>query len=132
MKDSIKNREDIALLVDVFYQKIRKDKVLGPIFNGMIKDWDSHLNHLTTFWESSLFITKKLEQRYSGNPIDAHIKVDHFADNTIDEHHFGIWLNYWSQTVDDLFVGEIADMAKRRARKMATFIHISMFKAREN
>ncbi|WP_375239849.1 group III truncated hemoglobin [Aurantibacter sp.] len=132
MKNDIKNREDIALLVDAFYEKIRKDNVLGPIFNGMILDWETHLNHLTTFWESSLFMTKKLEHRYSGNPLEAHIKVDKYAKNTIDEHHFGIWLNYWSQTIDDLFAGEVADNAKRRARKMATFIHIKLFEAREN
>jgi hemoglobin len=132
MKNDIKNREDVALLVDTFYIKIRKDKVLGLIFSGMISDWDAHLNHLTTFWESSLFMTKKLEHRYSGNPLEAHIKVDKFAENKIDEHHFGIWLNYWSQTLDELFVGDVADKAKRRARKMATFIHIKLFEAREN
>jgi hemoglobin len=130
-KTDIKNREDVAILVNTFYDKIRIDATLGPIFNGMISDWDSHLDHLTTFWESSLFMTKKLEQRYSGNPIEAHIKVDNYAKNTINEQHFGIWLNYWSQTIDELFVGDVADNAKRRARKMATFIHINLFQARE-
>ena len=132
MKNDIKNREDVAFLVDAFYIKIREDDVLGPIFNGIISDWETHLNHLTTFWESSLFMTKKLEHRYSGNPIETHVKVDKFAKNKIDEHHFGIWLNYWTQTIDELFVGEIADLAKRRARKMATFIHIKLFEARQS
>lgn len=127
----IENREDVALLVRSFYSKIKSDEKLGPIFNGVIKDWEQHLEHLTTFWESSLFMTKKLEKRYIGNPIEAHVKVDDYTKNSIDEIHFGIWLNYWSQTIDELFEGEVADMAKRRARKMATFIHIEVFKARQ-
>ena len=132
MKDlkEINSREDVALLVHTFYDKIRRDDVLGPIFNGMISNWDEHLDHLTTFWESSLFMTKKLEQRYSGNPLDVHVKVDDFAKNAINEKHFGIWLNYWAQTIDELFVGDIANKAKLKARKMATFIHIKLFQAR--
>lgn len=131
MKQDIKNREDIARLVFKFYEKLKQDEVLGPIFCGMISDWDSHLNHLTMFWESSLFMTKKNTQRYAGNPIEAHIKVDKFTNNTINEKHFGIWLNYWFQTIDELFEGETANNAKRRARKMASFIHIKLFEARE-
>jgi hemoglobin len=132
MKQDILNREDVALLVTKFYDKIKVDAILGPIFNGMISDWDSHLDHLTTFWESALFMTKKLPKRYFGNPIEAHIKVDAFANHTLNEQHFGIWLNYWVQTIDDLFNGEVADNAKRRARKMASFIHIKLFEARQN
>jgi len=131
MKTDIENREDIALLVREFYNKIRKDNILGPIFNGMILDWSTHLDHLTTFWESSLFMTKTIKKRYSGNPIEAHLKVDAFTDYTINETHFGIWLNYWMQTIDQLFEGEVANNAKRRARKMATFIHLKLFEARK-
>lgn len=130
MKKDIENRADVSKLVVAFYEKIKQDQVLGPIFNGMILNWDAHLEHLTTFWESSLFISKKLEHRYVGNPLDVHVNVDAYTNHAINEMHFGIWLNYWSQTVDLLYCGENAEMAKRRARKMATFIHIKMFEAR--
>jgi hemoglobin len=132
MKQDINNREDVALLVNQFYNKIKQDDILGPIFIGMIKDWDSHLDHLTTFWESSLFMTRTLNERYTGNPIETHIKVDNYTGHTINEKHFGIWLNYWVQTIDELFLGEVADNAKRRARKMASFIHIKLFEARQH
>ena len=39
----IENKADVAQLVHTFYAKVRKDAVLGPIFNGIIHDWDAHL-----------------------------------------------------------------------------------------
>lgn len=126
MKHDIQNRADVKLLVTSFYAKIRKDDVLGPIFNGRITHWDAHLEHLTDFWESSLFFVNK----YKGNPLEKHAEVDASINHTINEHHFGIWLNYWMQTLDELFEGEKVAIAKNRARKMGTFIYIKLFEAR--
>ncbi len=126
----IQTREDVFLLVSTFYAKIREEATLGPIFNKAIKNWDQHLQLLTTFWESSLFMTRKLEHKYRGNPLEAHIKVDAENGHIITEMHFGIWLNLWLQTIDELFNGETAENAKRRARKMATFLYMSLFQAR--
>jgi hemoglobin len=126
MKHDIQNRADVKLLVTNFYDKIRKDDVLGPIFNGRISHWEAHLEHLTDFWESSLFFVNK----YKGNPLEKHAEVDASINNTINEHHFGIWLNYWMQTLDELFEGEKVTIAKNRARKMGTFIYIKLFEAR--
>lgn len=130
-KKDINTREDVAFLVDSFYIKVRQDITLGPIFNNAITDWDKHLNHLTTFWESSLFFSRKLEHKYKGNPLEVHVKVDQDHDNSITELHFGIWLNHWMQTIDELFQGEVADNAKRRARKMGTFLYLKIFEARQ-
>lgn len=126
LKQDIKNRDDIYLLVNTFYQKVRKDEILGPIFNTEITNWSQHLNHLTTFWESSLF----LKTRYLGNPITTHIKVDKNFNNLITESHFGIWINLWIETVNDFFEGDYAENAKQRARKMSTFIYLKIFEAR--
>jgi hemoglobin len=125
-KNDIKNREDVFFLVSKFYEKVRKDDILGPFFNETIKDWDAHLDHLTTFWESSLF----LKTKYSGNPIEAHAKVDANHNYSITELHFGLWLNLWFQTIDELFEGDYAENAKRRARKMGTFLYLKIFEAR--
>ena len=65
MKKDIKSREDILLLVRTFYAKVRKDELLGPVFNLVIEDWERHFEHLTDFWQSNLFFEKK----YSGNPL---------------------------------------------------------------
>lgn len=130
MKSDIETRDDIFLLVDTFYGKVRANDTLGPIFNTTITDWDTHLQHLTTFWETSLFMTRKLEHKYYGNPLEAHVKVDRQFDHSITEMHFGIWLNLWFETLEELFEGEVVENAKRRARKMGTFMYLKIFEAR--
>jgi hemoglobin len=84
------------------------------------------LEHLTDFWETNLFF----EKSYKGNPIDKHIEVDKKFDGAINELHFGTWINLWYQTIDELFEGDTAQIAKNRARNMGTYIHIHLFQAR--
>lgn len=124
----ISSREDVLLLVKTFYAKVRQDELLGPIFNSVIKDWEHHFEHLTDFWQSNLFFEKK----YHGNPLEKHAEVDEKVGGTINEMHFGVWLNLWFQTIDELFTGEVAKIAKNRARNMGTYIHINLFEARKN
>ncbi|WP_412176257.1 group III truncated hemoglobin [Formosa sp. PL04] len=127
VKLDIKDRDDVHKLVSTFYDKIRKDDFLGPFFNSVITDWPAHIERLTSFWESSLF----LKTKYYGNPLDVHIKVDEENNNSISEKHFGAWINLWLQTIDELFEGDIANNAKQRARKMGTFLYLNIFQARQ-
>ncbi|GAA4300908.1 group III truncated hemoglobin [Aestuariibaculum suncheonense] len=126
-KKDITTREDVFLLVSSFYDKIRQDAVLGPFFNNVISDWEAHIEKLTTFWDSSLF----LKTKYLGNPLEVHVKVDAANNHSITNEHFGLWLNLWFQTIDELFEGDYAENAKRRARKMGTFLYMEIFKARQ-
>jgi hemoglobin len=127
MRKQIENRADISFLVHQFYTIIRADQEIGFYFNTTIKDWDAHLEKLTDFWETNLFAVKK----YKGNPHTVHNEVDaHFGSNITAE-VFGIWLNHWFQTIDEHFEGENADTLKRRARKMSTFLFMSMFEHRK-
>jgi len=125
-KDLIKDRADVSVLVRTFYAKIRKEEVLGPIFINSITDWDSHLELLTNFWETQLF----LKRTYHGNPVTAHQEVDEKMNHTITSEHFGLWLNLWFETIDELFTGETAWIAKNRAQKMSTMLFMQMFKNR--
>ncbi len=125
-KTDIKDREDVSLLVNTFYAKVRNDKVLGPIFNNIINDWDAHLELLTDFWETQLFLKRK----YFGNPVTAHEEVDEKTNQTITPEHFGFWLNLWFQTLDELFEGETAWIAKNRAQKMSTMLFMHMYQHR--
>ena len=127
IKKDIKTREDVHLLVSSFYDKVREDDFLGPFFNEAISDWDKHIDHLTDFWESSLFLRTK----FSGDPLEKHIEVDEHNNNSISEMHFGVWLNLWYATIEELFDGDFAENAKRRARKMGTFIYLKIFEARQ-
>ena len=126
-KPDIKNRQDINQLVNRFYKKIRKDAILGPIFNAIIEDWEAHLELLTDFWESQL-LTKRT---YLGNPIAVHNEVDDKMNHTITSEHFGLWLNMWFSTIDELFEGETAWVAKNRAQKMSTMLFLKIFENRK-
>ena len=114
----IENRDDISTLVNAFYSKIRKDDLLGPIFNSHISEekWPEHLSKLTDFWETNLFGVAN----FKGSPTQKHISVDKNLNYTIDQKHFGKWLELWFGTIDELFEGEMAFKAKESARKMAT------------
>jgi hemoglobin len=125
-KSPLANREDIYLLVTSFYKKIRKDPVLGPIFNSIIVDWESHFEILTDFWESQLLVRRT----YLGNPIEVHQEVDSKMNHTITSEHFGLWLNLWFETLDELFTGELVWVAKNRAQKMSTMLFIKMYEHR--
>lgn len=126
MKKDIQTRADVSKVVHHFYAKIRSDAEIGFYFNELIKDWDAHLEKLTDFWEMNLFGGKL----YKGNPLEVHVKVDQHFDGKISSNEFGIWLNYWFQTLDELFEGENVEMLKRRARKMGTHLFLSMFNSR--
>ena len=125
-KNDISNRTDIFMLVSAFYEKVRADDMLAPFFSG-IADWDDHLERLTTFWESSLF----LQTKYLGNPLEAHVKVDKAHGHSINQEHFGHWMNLWFETIDELYEGQYANVAKNRARKMSTFLYLKIFEARQ-
>lgn len=114
----IETREDIQILVNTFYDKIRSDELLGVIFNTHIpeNEWPAHLKKLCDFWETNLFGVPK----YKGNINQKHVNVDRNLNYTIDSVHFGKWLELWFETIDELYVGKYAQRAKDAARKMST------------
>lgn len=126
-KTDIKDREDVSRLVRTFYTDIRAHEQLGPIFNHIITDWEQHLELLTDFWESQLF----LQRKYTGNPVVVHQEVDDKMNHTITPEHFGLWLNLWYKTIDTLFEGEVAWIAKNRAQKMSTMLYMKIFEHRQ-
>ena len=65
MKD-ITTREDIELLVNSFYDKVKKDEIIGFFFNDIAKtNWQTHLPKMYNFWQALLFADIKFE----GNPM---------------------------------------------------------------
>jgi hemoglobin len=108
--NDIQTGEDIKLLVDTFYSKIQQDPLLGPVFALRIKDgnWQPHLDKMYRFWGTLLLYT----QEYSGSPFDKHIGLG------IGSSHFKQWLELFDATVDLLFKGETANIAKERAHNI--------------
>ena len=114
-KRTIDTIEDIRLLVDTFYSCIRKDTLLGPIFNDKIKDnWPTHLDKMYRFWETILL----QNHTYYGSPFLPHMNLP------VEQKHFTRWLSIFNETIDTNFEGERAEEAKWRAQKMAEmFVH---------
>ncbi len=109
-RKDIASMEDIKLLVDTFYSKIRIDSLLGGIFNNVIKDrWPEHLEKMYRFWQTVLLD----EHTYYGRPFPPHAKLP------IEQHHFDTWLKLWCDTIDEHFTGTKAEEAKWRGNKMA-------------
>jgi hemoglobin len=110
MKKDIKTIDDIKLMVDNFYGKIREDDLLAAIFNDVIEDrWSQHLEKMYRFWQTVLLE----EHTYYGSPFIPHAKLP------IDGIHFDKWLTIFNDTVDNLFEGEKATRAKWQGQRMA-------------
>ncbi len=101
--------DDIKKLVDTFYNKVRSDGFIGPIFNERIQDrWPQHLEKMYTFWQTVLLG----EHTYFGSPFPPH------ANLPVSHQHFEKWMELFTKTIDELFSGEKANDAKWRAGKM--------------
>ena len=110
----IRNRDDIARLVEAFYTRAFTDPVLGPIFIDIAQmDLEAHMPVMCDFWENILFRTG----RYPGGLMMVHFQLH--AKTPLLPEHFEIWLAYWHRTVDDLFTGERANLVKTHATNVA-------------
>lgn len=85
--------ERISALVEAFYQRIRSDDLLGPIFNEKIKDWPPHLARMKDFWTSIAIESG----RFHGNPM-----VKHLAIPGINRAHFNHWLTLFEEVLPDV------------------------------
>jgi hemoglobin len=119
--NDITTREDIELLVDQFYAKVLNDPLIGYIFKEVAKiDLKNHMPTMYDFWESTLF-HKTL---YKGNPMKVHL--DLHEKERLEKAHFDKWVALFNQTVDELFQGEKAELAKTRALSIATVMQIKI------
>ena len=121
MKRDIESRADIELLVNSFYEKVKSDPVIGHVFTAVAKvNWKKHLPVMYDFWENVIFFTGN----YNGNPMMVH---KHLNDKTpLSAEHFKEWIKLFTQTVDDLFEGEKAELTRQRAMSIATAMQVKI------
>lgn len=120
----IAGRDDIIRLVDAFYQDVRADDILGPIFDGVARtDWAVHLPKMYDFWETVLFG----RSGFRGNPLAVHLALGHRT--PLGGREFGRWLELFHATVRRLFRGPVADDAMLRASRIAAVMqhHLSAY-----
>lgn len=110
----------ISELVDTFYDRIRGDEMLGPIFNEIITDWPPHLARMKDFWASIAIESG----RFHGNPMVKHLGIP-----GIDRVHFTRWLTLFNDVLPSIFPHSnacqfLSDRAARIADSLMTGISI--------
>lgn len=117
-RPELKGRADIERLVNAFYERVRKDELLGFIFDEVARTrWEVHLPKMYAFWETVVFGTGG----YQGNPLAAHAKLVPMT--AMGREQFDRWLEVFKGMVDELFAGEKAEHIKRAAEDMANVIY---------
>lgn len=121
--ETIVSERFISELVERFYQHVREDQALGPIFARHIGDnWDEHLLRMKDFWASVVLRAG----RYSGRPVPKHQAL-----HEVQPEHFQRWLELFSATLAELAPGqEIVEIFEERAQRIATSLQAAMFGAR--
>ncbi len=120
-KKDIEAIDDIKLMVDLFYKKVAEDKLVGPFFAKT--NWDKHLATMYNFWDNAIFYSGT----YNGNPMNSHTLMH--AKNPLSAEHFSQWKKLFIETVDELFEGEKAELAKRRATSIAVVMQTKIIPA---
>lgn len=102
----------IKVIVDAFYDRVRADAVLAPVFDAAIapEQWPHHLSRMYDFWSSLLLGSG----RYDGRPMPKHMALPGLSD-----HHFVRWLALFKQTVETHCLPETAALFVDRAERIA-------------
>ena len=121
MKTDIGGREDLELLMEKFYGKLLADESISYLFTEVAKiDLPKHLPVLVDFWHSILFQS----DTYQKNAMKVH--TDLHKQSPLQPQQFKTWLGYFHETVNELFEGEKAELAKQRATSIATVMQIKL------
>ena len=121
MKNDIESKKEIELLVDTFYIKVKADELIGHIFTDIAKvNWEKHLPVMYSFFENMLFYTGS----YTGNPMELHKHINRLYPLTAE--HFVRWNLLFTTTVDELFTGDKAELAKQRAKSISAVMQIKI------
>jgi hemoglobin len=110
---------DLESLVDAFYAKVRRDPVLGPVFDRAVGDWPEHLEKLGAFW-SSVMLTSG---RYKGSPMAAHLRQA----KAIEPAMFDRWLELWRETAREGLAGSDAAAIIEKAERIAESLKLALF-----
>jgi len=114
-RHDIETRADCEQLVRSFYGRALTDPMIGWLFTDVAKiDLEAHIPRITSFWETILLDA----QSYGGGAFRPHLELN--FKTPLKRGHFERWLYLWYQTVDELFVGEHAELAKAHATRVAT------------
>ena len=110
------DEEMIELLVRRFYDRVRSDELLGPVFEARISDWEPHLQRMCAFWSSVALMTG----RYHGQPMRVHLPLP------VDADHFDRWLALFSSTASEICPPAAAELFIDRAQRIAQSLELGV------
>jgi hemoglobin len=113
-KKDIATRKEIDALIWHFYRKLLKDELISKHFTNL--DLEKHIPHVVSFWSFVLLD----ESGYNTNVFEKHLHLD------LDSMQVQRWVHLFIESVDDLYAGEKAELAKQRAKSIG-FIFGSKF-----
>ena len=126
MKKDIATRKDIELLVKTFYDRVKTDALIGPVFTEIARvNWEKHLPVMCDFWENALLYSGS----YCGNPMHLHKHLHKVMPLQLE--HFQQWNQLFISTVDDLFSGEKALLAKQRTLKISAILQADILNTKK-
>lgn len=106
----------IERLVRRFYERIREDALLGPVFELRIADWEPHLRRMCEFWSSVALMSG----RYHGSPMEKHLPLP------VDAIHFDRWLELFGETTREVCPPAAAAYFGERARRIAESLELGI------
>jgi hemoglobin len=113
-KPDLDSKQHINEFVNAFYGQLLADKQLGPIFLDVAEiDLAKHLPLICSYWEKLLLGG----QDYNRHTMNIHRAVH--AKRPLTEQDFDRWLDLFTATVDEYFLGGQAERAKRVASQIA-------------
>jgi len=126
-KKDIATRADIDNLIIQFYEKVKKDSTIGFIFTDVVKtNWEHHIPMIVDFWETILLDNPV----YKKNAMEVHYDLN--KKFRLQKEHFSQWLALFFATIDELFEGKIATLAKIRAKSIAAVMEFKMTDTKNN
>lgn len=106
----------IARLVDAFYDRVRADPLIGPVFAERISDWGPHLEQMRLFWSSVALMSGV----YHGRPMPKHLPLP------VDARHFDRWLELFEATAENVCPPAAAAHFIERARRIAESLELGI------
>lgn len=113
------NPASIATLVNEFYDDIRKDAELSPVFNAAIgANWTPHLDRMVDFWSTVMLGSRS----FQGNVFGKHMLL-----NGVQPEHFVRWLQLFEAATARLFGPEDAAEFQIVARRIGASLQYGFF-----
>ena len=113
----------IAEVVHGFYERVRADAALGPVFDRVIAPdaWPIHLQRMCDFWSSVMLMTG----RYKGAPMPAHVAIPEISPAL-----FARWLELFSETTGEVCPPAARELFVARAGMIARSLQLGIAASR--